>query len=115
MRFYKDHTSCHLCELPIPPDIVTEGHPLFGTIDHLEPLSLGGRDIVSNRLPAHRGCNCFRGNKPITAEIKAACLDKAVRAFQHWGIDLSRRGAKYSRVVRLIKQRQKAKAVAQCA
>lgn len=50
-------THCHLCGLPIPSEIVNVDHPLFGTVDHVTPLSKGGLNVIENRAPAHKLCN----------------------------------------------------------
>lgn len=61
--FYGDTTTCHLCLLPIPQNIVHQSHPLFATLDHIIPLSQGGKNTPGNRAPAHRHCNNSKGNK----------------------------------------------------
>jgi 5-methylcytosine-specific restriction endonuclease McrA len=38
--------TCHICR-----------RPGADTIDHLVPLSVGGRSTLENMRPAHRGCN----------------------------------------------------------
>ncbi|BBC29174.1 hypothetical protein SGFS_004650 [Streptomyces graminofaciens] len=39
-------------------------HPLSFTLDHLVPLSRGGGLLgLTNTRPAHRRCNCSRGNR----------------------------------------------------
>lgn len=69
--FYKSGVVCHLCGYPIPDWIVSPTHPLFGTIDHVIPRSLGGKNYAANRAPAHRFCNSRRGVLDITATLKA--------------------------------------------
>jgi hypothetical protein len=54
---------CHVCGLQIPSDVVNWRHPLFGTIDHLTPLSRGGKDKSENRKPCHRVCNQLKGSR----------------------------------------------------
>lgn len=54
---------CSICGLVIPDCIVTSTHPLYGTIDHVIPLSKGGRNILANRRPAHRWCNNHKGSR----------------------------------------------------
>lgn len=55
---------CWLCGLRIPHNIVASStHPLYGTIDHVIPLSKGGKNHVSNRKPAHLVCNHMKGDK----------------------------------------------------
>jgi 5-methylcytosine-specific restriction endonuclease McrA len=36
-------------------------HNMGATIDHLVPVSAGGKDSLSNVRLAHRSCNCARG------------------------------------------------------
>lgn len=53
---------CSICGLKIPNRVVSSDHPLYGTIDHVLPLSKGGTDTFANRAPAHRVCNSRKGN-----------------------------------------------------
>ena len=80
-RFYKAGEPCHLCGLPIADWIITTGHSLSGTIDHVIPRSLGGKDIGSNRLPAHAICNWTRGTREITPELKVECRKIVIHYF----------------------------------
>lgn len=53
----------HAIDLTLPPN-----HSLGFTVEHLDPLSLGGAPRELDRLaPAHRSCNSRRGNRPIEA------------------------------------------------
>jgi 5-methylcytosine-specific restriction endonuclease McrA len=56
--------DCHLCGEPLDHDSHwnSDWHP---TIDHVIPISLGGRDVRSNVAVAHRWCNSRRGNQTI--------------------------------------------------
>ena len=45
---------CHLC-----------GKPGADSADHIIPVSLGGRNVLSNCRAAHLRCNIQRGNAPI--------------------------------------------------
>jgi hypothetical protein len=56
-------THCHLCLLPLHHQIVCTSHPLFTTLDHVIPISKGGRDIPTNRQLAHLFCNKAKANK----------------------------------------------------
>lgn len=58
-----DPRYCHICGFPIPNNIVSSQHPLFGTIDHVIPLAAGGRDVLTNRKPAHNWCNGRKGSQ----------------------------------------------------
>lgn len=59
---------CYLCGLPIPVGIASSRHPLYGTVDHVIPVSRNGTDALHNRLPAHRLCNEQKGNHMIHPE-----------------------------------------------
>lgn len=59
---------CYLCGLPIPDEIASPRHPLFGTVDHIIPLSRNGANTLRNLAPAHRLCNEQKGNHMIHPE-----------------------------------------------
>lgn len=46
---------CGLCRRPISPGYLH--------IDHVVPFSKGGRTVLENLQPAHRGCNIAKGNR----------------------------------------------------
>lgn len=50
----RDGTECYLCKEQMPPDDMT--------IDHVEPLSKGGRDNISNWRLVHSKCNLQKAN-----------------------------------------------------
>ena len=99
---------CHLCGLPIPQEIASPRHPLFGTVDHTIPLSRGGPDVLSNRAPAHRFCNEQKGARlvhpeefalelrssvvplleafgyPISRKLQSRALARAIRSWPTW-------------------------------
>jgi hypothetical protein len=54
---------CSICGLPIPKEIVSMNHDLMGTVDHALPRFHGGRNVNSNRVPAHRVCNIRKGSR----------------------------------------------------
>lgn len=59
----RDGNRCHLCRKPIDLDI-SGRHAEGPTIDHLIPVSHGGRsDDPANLALAHRLCNMSRGNR----------------------------------------------------
>lgn len=65
-RKYGVHGSldwCHICGLVIPMGIASSKHALFGTVDHVIPLSKGGSRGASNCRAAHFACNSRKGNK----------------------------------------------------
>lgn len=56
----RDHRICQICwnavlDVPVP-------HYLAPTIDHVQPISLGGKHEYSNVRLAHFICNSLRGN-----------------------------------------------------
>lgn len=57
----RDAWLCRLCQTPIPREAMLP-NPLFGTIDHVHPVSLGGEHRWDNVQAAHLGCNCRKGN-----------------------------------------------------
>lgn len=71
---YKQGVCCHICGIPIPHDLVNSNHPMFGTIDHVVPISKGGKDCAANRKPAHRLCNQWKGDLEITPRIQERCI-----------------------------------------
>jgi hypothetical protein len=83
---------CYLCGLPIPDDIASPRHPLFGTVDHIIPLSRNGPDAVRNRAPAHRLCNAQKGNHMIHPEEFATELRaRVLPLFASLGREVSQR------------------------
>jgi len=61
--------TCHICGLPIPRDIVTPTHFLYGTVDHVIPKARGGLNQRKNRQAAHRLCNEMKGNR-LAADLR---------------------------------------------
>jgi len=54
--------TCHICSKPI--DIALKRTHRYGlTVDHLVPLSRGGKDDMSNLRPAHWICNVYKSDK----------------------------------------------------
>jgi HNH endonuclease len=80
-HYYKSSVRCHLCSLPIPPEIISNVHPLFGTIDHIKPKAHGGTDAACNRAPAHRSCNAIRGTRDITPVLRVELQAQALAHF----------------------------------
>lgn len=66
-------TTCHICSLPIPDNVVSYKHPLYPTIDHVIPKSRGGPSHYSNYAPAHRICNGIKADKYLNKEIQETC------------------------------------------
>ena len=60
--------------MPIPRDANHQKDRLGYTVDELIPRSAGGSAIdPANLAPAHRWCNSYRNNQPITDAIRAHC------------------------------------------
>ena len=51
-RILADHPHCAIC-----------GRPGADTLDHIQPLELGGTNEEHNLRPAHRSCNSPRGRR----------------------------------------------------
>jgi len=80
-RFYQ-HPRCHICGLRIPFTLVNPAHPLFGTVDHVYPISAGGPDTAWNRAPAHRICNSVKGKQfPVTLDLVKECQSEVMSLF----------------------------------
>ena len=63
-RIYTTQTHCWLCQQPVNQALPSR-HKMSKTVDHKQPLSLGGDPYeLSNLGLAHRWCNESRGNKP---------------------------------------------------
>lgn len=59
------HRPCHLCGHPIDLTLPATHRQSF-TVDHLDPLALGGPPRDLDRLaPAHRSCNSRRGTTTV--------------------------------------------------
>jgi hypothetical protein len=54
--FERDGWRCHICKKPVRKD-VPRTDPAGATIDHLIPISRGGRDEPANVATAHWACN----------------------------------------------------------
>lgn len=55
----RDKWICHLCKEPIPKKVAWPDR-LFGTLDHIIPLALGGLHSYANIKAAHLSCNCSK-------------------------------------------------------
>ncbi len=84
---------CYLCGLVIPK-IADHRHPLYGTIDHVVPLSRGGAQSISNRKPAHHLCNRSKASfmiEEIPVEIRLLCQAQIKTKLIKMGIVVSRK------------------------
>jgi HNH endonuclease len=89
---------CRICGLPIPDKIVSHRHPLFGTVDHVIPRSVGGSNKTENKVAAHRRCNMVKGNKHLldleaVEELRQELLPELARV----GIVVRKRGLNRAR------------------
>lgn len=67
---------CHICEIEIPMEISDVNSPLYGTVDHVFPRSLGGRNHPSNLRPSHFLCNQIKGGSVgISEALVRECRD----------------------------------------
>lgn len=75
---------CHICGWLIPYGIANSRHPLFGTVDHVVPLSKGGDKYGHNRQPAHYLCNQIKADRDmdvlVSADAATAILPHILRA-----------------------------------
>jgi 5-methylcytosine-specific restriction endonuclease McrA len=55
-RIKRDKPACHICGNSIDYDL-PHLDPWSFVIDHVTPLSKGGRDSIDNVKAAHRECN----------------------------------------------------------
>lgn len=58
----RDAWTCQLCLRSVDPDIAWPD-PLSKSLDHVQPLSLGGAHRPDNVQLAHLGCNASKGNR----------------------------------------------------
>ena len=60
---------CHLCKKLARLD-VAHLHPLAAEVDHLIPISKGGKHVWDNVAIAHRACNMKKGNKAAGDQLR---------------------------------------------
>lgn len=64
---------CYLCERPITVGPQETTNPGALTLDHVVPITAGGRDTEDNLRPAHRACNEDKGERyPAWWELRQA-------------------------------------------
>ena len=66
--YQRDNGICQICGLPVHP---TKGidNNWDGTIDHIEPLSTGGKHSMANCQLAHRICNSLKRQQTDTFTV----------------------------------------------
>ncbi|MPN63863.1 hypothetical protein SDC9_211630 [bioreactor metagenome] len=61
-RLYeRDHGICQICGMPVPDEKFADDS-WGGTIDHIVPLSKGGKHSQSNCQLTHRICNSLKSD-----------------------------------------------------
>jgi len=60
--FERDDWTCGICDLPVDRE-ASWPDPNMPSLDHIQPLSLGGDHSRANTRCAHLGCNVRRGNR----------------------------------------------------
>ena len=55
----RDGRNCGICGEPMPETVYPD--PMSPSIDHIEPLSLGGQHTLDNARATHLRCNIARG------------------------------------------------------
>lgn len=65
----RDGGDCAICKEPLGRGIRDETHPLYITLDHIEPVSAGGSDKIQNLRLAHNKCNNERGATPVNGTV----------------------------------------------
>ncbi len=65
-------SRCHICGELCSRRYVGS-HPLAPTVDHIVPISRGGRHLVTNAAIAHMICNGFKGVGAVTEALAETC------------------------------------------
>lgn len=60
--FERDGWVCGICDEPVDSTLRWPD-PNSASLDHVEPLSLGGHHVAANVRCAHLTCNIRRGNR----------------------------------------------------
>ena len=65
----RDKFRCGLCGGKVNMKL-THPDPLFGSIDHIIPLSRGGSNDLSNLQLAHLRCNLSKNDRPVGEQLR---------------------------------------------
>jgi len=68
--FQRDGYICQICKRKTRPDFKDSNHPLYPTIDHIVPLSLGGEHSKINTQCACRLCNSTKSNLGVGDQLR---------------------------------------------
>jgi len=63
----RDGEACRYCRVPTIVDPEPSQRFLERTLDHIVPLSKGGKDELSNVCVCCRSCNARKGARPVQA------------------------------------------------
>lgn len=63
--YFKCLGRCHICGKDVPLRLIGKRHPMAPSIDHVIPVSRGGKTVIENCLLAHLKCNIKKSNKGI--------------------------------------------------
>lgn len=70
LRKYQGNRCCWCGGPMIPVTGKTDRRWNVETLEHLKPLSMGGKDEIANMALAHYRCNQERGLKPLQPKFK---------------------------------------------
>ncbi|MHC3474685.1 HNH endonuclease [Streptomyces sp. 7R007] len=63
-QVYAEETECWICRAYVDQSLPGTTHPMARTVDHVQPLWLGGDPLDrANLRLAHRRCNTIRNNQ----------------------------------------------------
>jgi hypothetical protein len=79
--FQKTNGVCYLCHEKLEYDTFT--------IDHVIPLSKGGKRILGNEMPAHENCNLAKGDVIIRDENHFIKLKNHFMGKHRWNLTLA--------------------------
>lgn len=74
--YERDGGICGLCHLPVDRSLKYP-HPGSATVDHIIPITRGGKDEASNLQLAHASCNLRKQNK-LPGEVRKPAQRKRV-------------------------------------
>lgn len=69
----RDEWTCQLCRQPIDPKVAWPD-PMSASVDHIVPLSRGGRHSMANVQSAHLGCNSSKGDRVAVDQLESIMI-----------------------------------------